>query len=67
MSSGHHAATESHDRKPRSRAERAAHYHEYAEQIRGLADRESDPRLRDKLSDLARQYAEQAERLEVPP
>jgi TPP-dependent pyruvate/acetoin dehydrogenase alpha subunit len=41
---------------PTTRAERAAHYRDYAEQMRELADGEPNTKLRDRLMQLAAEY-----------
>jgi hypothetical protein len=47
---------------PRSRAERAAHYRHYADQLRVLADDVLSQPQHTELAKLARRYAQLAER-----
>ena len=52
---------------PRSRAERASHYRDYAAQFRVLADDEQSKARRAKLAELAQLYAELAVRAKTKP
>jgi hypothetical protein len=47
--------------------ERAAHYRDYAAQIRVLAEGEQNGTLRDRLIKIAREYEETAKELEPRP
>ena len=49
---------------PTSRSERAAHYRDYANQMRDLAEGEPNRKLRQRLTELARQYDALAEELD---
>ena len=50
-----------------SRQDAAAHYREYAAQLRDLADGEPDSVLRDRLIAIANEYDALAERLDPRP
>jgi hypothetical protein len=54
-----------HNTGPLTRREAAAHYREYAAQIRGLADTAGDDILRNSLRAIANQYDALADRLEA--
>ena len=56
-----------HGAGPRSRHEIAAHYREYAAQIRELASGEPDLDLRHRLAAIADEYEAVAHRLEADP
>jgi len=52
---------------PRSRAERASHYLDYAAQFRVLADDEQSEARRVELAKLAQRYAQLAARTQTKP
>lgn len=61
-------ATTGHDRGPlKPPCEPAAHYRDYAAQIRVLAEGEQNGTLRDRLIEIAREYEEMAKDLEPRP
>ena len=56
-----------HGTGPQSREEAAAHYREYAAQMRDLASGEPDMTLRNRLTAIADEYEALARRLEADP